>query len=106
MSFALYHGPRAILYRCVWVTAIASAVLLAALHVLDVVTPNDFAIGLLLKSIEEFAFGLGLLASLLFLLLLLSRSVPGSIKLRAFASAVLPYAVVAILWLMANHARR
>jgi hypothetical protein len=96
------------LYRSVWVTGVASAALLIALRVLDVVTPNDFALGLLLQSIEYFAFGLGVLALLLFLLLAVCPDVAKSLKLRALAGALLPYLVLAVLWLLATstHARR
>jgi hypothetical protein len=103
-----YEGPRALLYRGVCVTGAASAVLLVTLRVLDQLTPNDFALGLLLQSVEYFAFGLGVLASLLFLSLVFFRDVSKTTKLRAFAAAILPYFVFAILWLIANsaHARR
>ncbi len=103
-----YQGPRATLYRAVWVTGAASAALLISLRVLDVISPNDFAIGLLLNSIEYFAFGLGVLALLLFLLLAVCPDVAKSIKLRALAAALLPYLVFAIFWLIATstHARR
>jgi hypothetical protein len=96
------------LYRGVWVTGVAATALLIALPVLDRLTPNDFAIGLLLRSVEYFAFGLGILASLLFLLLAVCPDVSKSIKLRALAAAILPYFVLAILWLIATatHARR
>ena len=91
------------LYRAVWVTGFASAVLLASLHVLDVITPNDFALGLLLQSVEYFAFGLGVLALLLFLLLAVCPDVAKHVKLRALAAALLPYLVLAILWLLVTH---
>ena len=96
------------LYRSVWMTGVTSAALLIALRVLDVVTPNDFALGLLLQSIEYFAFGLGGLALLLFLLLAVCPDVAKSLKLRALAGALLPYLVLAVLWLLATstHARR
>ena len=96
------------LYRAVWVTGAASAALLISLRVLDVISPNDFALGLLLNSIEYFAFGLGVLALLLFLLLAVCPDVAKSIKLRALAAALLPYLVFAIFWLLATstHARR
>ena len=100
-----YQGPRAILYRGVWVTGAASAALLVALRVLDVITPNDFALGLLLQSVEYFAFGLGILALLLFLLLAVCPDVAKSVKLRALAAAILPYLVLAILWLLATSTR-
>jgi hypothetical protein len=99
-----YHGPRAMLYRSVWVTGAASAALLLSLRVLDVISPNDFAIGLLLNSIEYFAFGLGVLALLFFLLLTVCPDVAKSIKLRALAAALLPYLVLGILWLLATNA--
>ena len=103
-----YKGPRATLYRGVWVTGAAAAALLIALRVLDVISPNDFALGLLLNSIEYFAFGLGILALLLFLLLAVCPDVAKSIKLRGLAAALLPYVVLGILWLLATnaHARR
>jgi hypothetical protein len=103
-----YNGPRAMLYRAVWVTGAASAALLIALRVLDVLTPNDFALGLLLQSVEYFAFGVGILALLLFLLLVVCPDVAKSIKLRGLAAALLPYLVLVILWLIATttHARR
>jgi|SRR5579872_1463418 len=103
-----YEGPRAMLYRAVWVTGSASAALLIALRVIDVISRNDFALGLLLNSIEYFAFGLGILALLLFLLLAACPDVAKSIKLRALAAALLPYLVLGILWLLATnaHARR
>jgi hypothetical protein len=103
-----YDGPRATLYRAVWVTGAASAALLLSLRVMDVISPNDFAIGLLLNSIEYFAFGLGILALLLFLLLAVCPDVAKPIKLRALAAALLPYLVLAILWLIATstHTRR
>ena len=96
------------LYRAVWVTGAASAALLIALRVLDVLTPNDFALGLLLQSVEYFAFGVGILALLLFLLLVVCPDVAKSIKLRGLAAALLPYLVLVILWLIATttHARR
>ena len=96
------------LYRSVWVTGAASAALLISLRVLDVITPNDFALGLLLQSVEYFAFGLGVLALLLFLLLAVCPDVAKSLKLRALAGALLPYLVLAVLWLLATstHARR
>lgn len=96
------------LYRAVWVTGAASAALLIALRVLDVLTPNDFALGLLLQSVEYFAFGVGILALLLFLLLAVCPDVAKSIKLRGLAAALLPYLVLVILWLIATtmHARR
>jgi hypothetical protein len=99
-----YQGPRAMLYRSVWVTGAASAALLLSLRVLDVISPNDFAIGLLLNSIEYFAFGLGVLALLLFLLLTVCPDVAKPIKLRALAAALLPYVVLGILWLLATNA--
>ena len=103
-----YKGPRATLYRAVWVTGATSAALLISLRVLDVISPNDFALGLLLNSIEYFAFGLGILALLLFLLLAVCPDVAKSIKLRGLAAALLPYVVLGILWLLATnaHARR
>jgi hypothetical protein len=103
-----YQGPRAMLYRAVWVTGSASATLLIALRVLDAISPNDFALGLLLQSVEYFAFGLGVLALLLFLLLAVCPDVAKPIKLRALAAALLPYVVLGILWLLATnaHARR
>lgn len=96
------------LYRAVWVTGSASATLLIALRLLDVISPNDFALGLLLNSVEYFAFGLGFLALLLFLLLAICPDVANPIKLRALAAALLPYLVLAILWLLATstHSRR
>ncbi|HEY4907578.1 MAG TPA: hypothetical protein VIH74_09005 [Candidatus Acidoferrum sp.] len=96
------------LYRAVCATGAASAALLIALRVLDVITPNDFALGLLLQSVEYFAFGLGILALLLFLLLAVCPDVAKPVKLRALAAALLPYLVLAILWLIATatHARR
>jgi hypothetical protein len=96
------------LYRSVWVTGAVSAALLIALRVLDVISPNDFALGLLLQSIEYFAFGLGVLALLLFLLLAVCPDVAKSLKLRALAAALLPYLVLSVLWLLATatHARR
>jgi hypothetical protein len=97
-----YQGPRAMLYRGVWVTGAASTALLLSLRVLDVITPNDFALGLLLQSVEYFAFGLGILALLLFLLLAVCPDVTKSIKLRGLAAAILPYLVLAILWLLAT----
>jgi hypothetical protein len=103
-----YQGPRALLYQSVCVTSAASACLLVALRVLDRLTPNDFALGLLLSSVERFAFGLGILGSLLFLVLVFFLDVPKAIKLRALAAAISPYLVLAILWLLAisAHARR
>ena len=100
--FALYQGPRAILFRCVWIPAVVSGVILAALPVADRLTPNDVNIGLLLRSILFFAFGPGVLASLLFLALLFFRDVRTSIKLRAFAAVAFPYLVLAILWIVAT----
>ncbi len=96
------------LYRSVWVTGAASAALLVALRVLDILTPNDFALGLLLQSIEYFAVGLGILSLLLFLLLAVCPDVAKSVKLRGLAAALLPYLVLVILWLIAitTHARR
>ena len=103
-----YQGSRATLYRGVWVTGSASAALLIALRVIDVLSPNDFALGLLLNSVEYFAFGLGVLSLLLFLLLAICPDVGKPIKLRALAAALLPYLVFGILWLLATnaHARR
>jgi hypothetical protein len=98
-----YQGPRAMLYRSVWVTGAASAVLLVSLRVLDVITPNDFALGLLLQSIEYFAFGLGVLALLLFLLLAVCLDVAKREKLRGLAAALLPYIILAILYVLATH---
>jgi hypothetical protein len=97
-----YQGPRAMLYRSVWLTGAASAALLIALRVLDVISPNDFALGLLLQSVEYFAFGIGILSLLLFLLLTVCPDVAKPIKLRALAAALLPYFVLAILWLLAT----
>jgi len=88
------------LYRSVWVPSVASATLLVALRITDQLTPNDFALGLLLKSVEIFAFGLGVLGSLLFLFLVVLPDVPRARKLRAFIAVSLPYVVIAILWLM------
>lgn len=99
---ALYQGPRAILFRCVWIPAVVSGAILAVLPIADRLTPNDFSIGLLLRSIMFFAFGLGVLASLLFLALLFFRDVRGSIKLRAFAAVILPYIVIVMIWLVAT----
>ncbi len=99
-----YQGPRATLYRGVWVTGAASATLLISLRVLDVLSPNDFAIGLLLNSIEYFAFGIGILALLLFLLLAVCPDVAKSIKLRGLAAALLPYLVLGFFWLLAANA--
>jgi hypothetical protein len=99
--FSLYQGPRAIFFRCVWIPAVVSAALLTALPIVDRLTANDFSLGLLLKSIETFAFGLGALATLLFFVLLFFRDVPIAVKLRALAAVALPYIVVAILWLIA-----
>ena len=99
-GLALYQGPRAILFRCVWIPAAVSAALLAALPIADRVTDNDFSIGLLLHSIEMFAFGLGALATGILLPLLFFRDVPGAVKLRAFAAVSLPYVVFATLWLI------
>ena len=79
-----------------------SAVLLIAIRVINQLTPNDFSLGLLLRSADYFAFGLGALASLLFLLLLFFREVPVSVKLRAFAAVVLPYIVLAALYVIAK----
>src|ERR1700748_1373898 len=103
-----YQGPRAMLYRAVWVTGAASATLLVSLRVLDVITPNDFALGLLLQSVEYFAFGLGVLALLLFLLLAVCPDVAKSVKFRGLISAALPYLILAIIWLFnfSTHARR
>jgi hypothetical protein len=103
-----YQGPRALLYRAVLVTGAASAALLIGLHFFDEVAANDFSLGLLLQSVEYFAFGLCALASLLFLLLLFFRDISKSIKLRALAAAILPYLVFVILWLLATsaHPRR
>ena len=100
--FALYQGPRAILFRCVWIPGAVSGAILAALPIADRLTPNDFSIGLLLRSILFFAFGLGALASLLFLVLLFFRDVRRTTKLRAFAAVSLPYIVIAIIWLVAT----
>ena len=93
-----YQGPRALLYQSVCVTGTASAFLLVALPIADRLTPNDFALGLLLTSIERFAFGLGVLASLLFLVLLFFRDVSKSVKFRALAAAGLPYVVLGVLY--------
>jgi hypothetical protein len=90
------------LYRGVWVLNAGSAALFVALPLADRLTPNDFAIGLLLKSVEIFAFGLGILGSLFFLLLLVCADVSKPIKLRALVAVALPYVVVAILWLIAR----
>jgi hypothetical protein len=98
--FSFYEGPRALLYRCVWTTGMASATLLAAIRVLDRLTPNDFAIGLMLSSGQYFALGVGALASLLFLWLLFCRDVSSAVKLRALAAVSLPYIVLGILYLM------
>ena len=97
-----YEGPRAMLYRAVWVLSAASAALFIALPIANRLTPNDFAIGLLLKSVEYFAFGLGALGSLFFLLLLVCADVSRAIKLRAIVAVALPYVVIAILWLLAR----
>ena len=101
-GFALYQGPRAILFRCVWIPGVISAAILAALPVVDRLSANDFSLGLLLKSIEAFALGLGALASILFVVLLFFRDVPIAVKLRALVAASLPYVVVAILWLIST----
>jgi hypothetical protein len=95
-----YEGPRALLYRCVCVTSVASATLLVAIPILDRLTPNDLSVGLLLQSIKYFALGLGTLGSLAFLLLVFFRDVAISIKLRAFAAVVLPYVAIVIVWLI------
>jgi hypothetical protein len=104
-----YQGPRSLLYQSVWVTSAVSACLLVALRVIDKLTPNDFALGLLLTSVERFAFGLGILASLLFLVLLVFRDVSKSVKLRALGAASLPYIVLGILYLItisSSHPRK
>jgi hypothetical protein len=101
-AFSFYEGPRALLYRCVWVTGLASAALLIAVPVLNHLTPNDFSIGLLLSSAQYFALGLGALASLFFLLLLFCRDVPLAVKLRALAAVSLPYIVVGVLYAIAT----
>jgi len=93
------------LYRSVWLLSAISAALLVALHVADQLTPNDFALGLLLKRVEYFALGLGILGSLLFLCLLFFPDVAKSKKLRAFLAVTLPYLVLVILWLIANASR-
>lgn len=107
-SLNFYHGPHALLYRAVCVTGVSSGVLLAIGPVLDIITPNDFSIGLLLIAVSEFAVGLGILASLLFLLLMFFRDVPKRVKLLGLAVAIFPYIVVAILLLtaMSTHGRR
>jgi hypothetical protein len=97
-----YEGPRAMLYRAVWVLSAASAALFVALPIASRLTANDFAIGLLLKSVEYFAFGLGTLGSLFFVLLLVCTDVSKAIKLRALVAVALPYVVIAILWLIAR----
>ncbi|MBV9886237.1 MAG: hypothetical protein JO119_06795 [Acidobacteria bacterium] len=99
-----YEGPQAILYRCVWIPGLASGALLAALPIADRLTPNDPNIGVLLRSIGIFALGLSTLATILFVALLFFRDVPRSVKLRAFAAAIFPYIVGAILWLVATTA--
>ena len=81
------------LYRSVWLLSAISAALLVALHVADQLTPNDFALGL------------GILGSLLFLCLLFFPDVAKSKKLRAFLAVTLPYLVLVILWLIANASR-
>ena len=104
-----YHGPRALLYQSVCVTGTASGCVLVALRVIDKLTPNDFALGLLLTSVERFAFGLGILASLLFLFLLFFRDVSKAVKLRALAAASFPYIVLGVLYLItigSSHPRR
>jgi hypothetical protein len=90
------------LYRAVWVLSVGCAAVFIALPLANRLTPNDFAIGLLLKSVEIFAFGLGILGSLFFLLLLICGDVPKAVKLRALVAVALPYVVLAILWLIAR----
>jgi hypothetical protein len=97
-----YDGPRAHLYRSVCITGTASAALLAVSHVLNAITPNDFSIGLLLIAVSEFAVGVGILATLLFLVLAFFRDAPNHIKLFGLAAALFPYLVVASLWLIAT----
>jgi hypothetical protein len=99
-----YEGPRAILYRSVWIPGVVSGALLAALPIAGRFTPNDPNIGLLLRSIGIFALGLSVLASTLFVVLLFIRDVPRSVKLLALAAVSLPYLVGGVLWLLANSA--
>jgi hypothetical protein len=103
-GFALYQGPQAILYRCVWIPGVVSGTLLAALPIADRLTPNDPNIGLLLRSIGIFALGLSTLATILFVALLFFRDVPRAVKLRALAAAIFPYIVAVILWFVATTA--
>ena len=81
-------------------TCAVAASLLIALPIVDRLTANDFALGLLLNSVEYFALGLGTLGTLLYLWLLFCRDASKSIKLRGIVAVSLPYAVFTILWLL------
>jgi hypothetical protein len=96
-----YNGPRAMLYRGVCLTGVISGVLIALGPVVGLITPNDLSSGLSQLAIVEFAAGLGVLATLLFLVLLFFRDVSRQVKLLALAAVIFPYMVIAILRLLA-----